>query len=43
MMYGYMGKILFVNLSTGEISEETPGEKLYRESFRRIYQSPLWL
>ncbi len=28
---GYMGKILFVNLSTGEIKEETPDEKLYRD------------
>ncbi len=26
-----MGKILFVNLSTGEIREETPEEKLYRD------------
>ena len=31
MAYGYMGKILFVNLSTREINEETPDEKLYRE------------
>ncbi|MFC2038583.1 aldehyde ferredoxin oxidoreductase family protein [Chloroflexota bacterium] len=29
MIGGYMGKILFVNLSTGEIKEETPDEKLY--------------
>lgn len=26
-----MGKILFVNLSTGEITEETPDESLYRD------------
>ena len=26
-----MGKLLFVNLSTGEIREETPGENLYRD------------
>ena len=31
MAYGYMGKILFVNLSTGEINEETPDEKFYRD------------
>ena len=31
MAGGYMGKILFVNLSTGEITEETPDEKLYRD------------
>ncbi|MFH1640070.1 MAG: aldehyde ferredoxin oxidoreductase family protein [Chloroflexota bacterium] len=31
MPEGYMGKILFVNLSTGEIKEETPDEKLYRD------------
>ncbi len=30
MAGGYMGKILFVNLSTGEIKEETPEESLYR-------------
>ncbi|MFH1639869.1 MAG: aldehyde ferredoxin oxidoreductase N-terminal domain-containing protein [Chloroflexota bacterium] len=28
---GYMGKILFVNLTTGEIKEEVPDEKLYRD------------
>jgi len=26
-----MGKILFVDLSRGQISEETPDEKLYRD------------
>lgn len=31
MAYGYMGKILFVDLSTGEIREEKPDEKLYRD------------
>jgi aldehyde:ferredoxin oxidoreductase len=31
MIGGYMGKILFVNLSTGEIKEETPDESLYRD------------
>ncbi len=31
MANGYMGKLLFVNLSTGEIREETPDEKLYRD------------
>jgi aldehyde:ferredoxin oxidoreductase len=31
MIKGYMGKILFVNLSTGEIKEETPDESLYRD------------
>jgi aldehyde:ferredoxin oxidoreductase len=31
MTGGYMGKILFVNLSTGEINEETPDEQLYRD------------
>jgi len=31
MVGGYMGKILFVNLTTGEISDETPDEKLYRD------------
>ncbi len=29
MLGGYTGKILWVNLSTGEIKEETPDEKLY--------------
>lgn len=27
---GYMGKILFVNLSTGKIEEEKPEDSLYR-------------
>jgi aldehyde:ferredoxin oxidoreductase len=31
MARGYMDKILFVDLSTGLITEETPSEKLYRE------------
>ena len=31
MTAGYMGKLLFVNLSTGEIKEETPDEGLYRD------------
>ena len=31
MARGYMGKLLFVNLSTGEIKEETPDESLYRD------------
>jgi len=31
MAGAYMGKILFVNLSTGEMKEETPDEKLYRD------------
>ncbi|MFC1991223.1 aldehyde ferredoxin oxidoreductase family protein [Chloroflexota bacterium] len=31
MLKGYMGKILFVNLSTGEIAEEIPDESLYRD------------
>jgi aldehyde:ferredoxin oxidoreductase len=30
MIKGYMGKILFVNLSTGEIQVETPDDSLYR-------------
>lgn len=30
-MYGYMGKLLWVNLSTGEIKEETPDENLYKD------------
>lgn len=30
MAGGYMEKLLFVNLSTGEIKEETPDESLYR-------------
>lgn len=28
---GYMGKFLFINLSSGEISEETPEESIYRD------------
>ena len=31
MLSGYMGKILFVNLSTGEIKEERPDDSLYRD------------
>jgi aldehyde:ferredoxin oxidoreductase len=31
MPFGYNGKILRVNLSTGEISAEEPGEKVYRQ------------
>ncbi|MBI4282703.1 MAG: aldehyde ferredoxin oxidoreductase family protein [Chloroflexi bacterium] len=31
MAGGYMGRILFVNLSTGEIAEETPEESLYQD------------
>ena len=31
MPKGYTGKILFVNLSTGEIKEEVPDESLYRD------------
>lgn len=31
MANGYMGKILFVDLSTGKIKEETTEEKFYRE------------
>jgi aldehyde:ferredoxin oxidoreductase len=30
MIPGYMGKILWVNLSTGKIKEETPDENLYK-------------
>ena len=30
MIPGYMGKILWVNLSTGKIKEETPDESLYK-------------
>lgn len=30
-MKGYTGKILFVNLSNGEIKEETPDESLYKD------------
>ena len=31
MANGYMGKILFVNLSTGQIEEEIPDDNLYRD------------
>src|SRR4030042_3365061 len=31
MARGYMGKLLFVNLSTREIKDETPDESLYRD------------
>ncbi|MBN2041765.1 MAG: aldehyde ferredoxin oxidoreductase family protein [Spirochaetes bacterium] len=31
MLGGYMGKLLFVDLSTGKIHEETPDESLYRD------------
>jgi len=31
MAAGYMGKLLFVNLSNGEIEEETPDESLHRD------------
>lgn len=31
MLHGYMGKMLFVDLSTGKITEETPDESLYRD------------
>jgi aldehyde:ferredoxin oxidoreductase len=31
MAGGYIGKLLFVDLSTGEIKEETPEERLYRD------------
>jgi aldehyde:ferredoxin oxidoreductase len=31
MLAGYMGKLLFVNLSTGEIKDERPNESLYRD------------
>jgi len=31
MVNGYMGKILWVDLSTGKIKEETPEEKLYKD------------
>ncbi len=30
MAGGYMGTLLFVNLSTGEIKEEVPDESFYR-------------
>ena len=31
MTGGYIGKLLFVNLSTGKIKEETPEESIYRD------------
>src|SRR4030042_250761 len=31
MAGGYIGKLLFVNLSTGTIKKETPDESLYRD------------
>jgi aldehyde:ferredoxin oxidoreductase len=31
MAGGYLGKLLFVNLTTGQIKEETPNEDLYRD------------
>ncbi len=31
MAKGYMGKLLFVDLSTGEIKTETPEDSLYRD------------
>ncbi|HWR70743.1 MAG TPA: aldehyde ferredoxin oxidoreductase N-terminal domain-containing protein, partial [Dehalococcoidia bacterium] len=31
MLGGYMGKLLFVDLSKGEIKEESPDENLYRD------------
>jgi aldehyde:ferredoxin oxidoreductase len=31
MARGYMGKLLFVNLTTGKMKEETPDESLYRD------------
>ena len=31
MARGYMGKLLFVDLSTGKITEENPYESLYRD------------
>jgi aldehyde:ferredoxin oxidoreductase len=31
MAGGYIGKLLFVNLSTGAIKEQTPGDELYRD------------
>jgi len=33
MISGYMGKILWVNLSQGTIREECPDEKLYRDYY----------
>jgi len=31
MIRGYMGRLLFVDLSTGETRDETPSEKFYRD------------
>lgn len=31
MVAGYMGKLLFVNLATGEIKEEIPDDSIYRD------------
>jgi aldehyde:ferredoxin oxidoreductase len=31
MVGGYLGKLLFVNLTTGQIKEEAPNESLYRD------------
>ena len=31
MLGGYMGKLLFVDLATGKMTEETPDESLYRD------------
>jgi len=31
MAGGYIGKLLFVNLATGELRTETPDEALYRD------------
>jgi len=30
-MYGVMGKLLWVDLTSGEITVESPGDELYRE------------
>lgn len=31
MQFGYVGKLLFVDLTSGEINEETPSDQVYRE------------
>ena len=31
MIRGYMGRLLFMDLSTGETRDETPSEKFYRD------------
>ena len=31
MEYGYTGKILFVDLASGKLKEESPPEQMYRE------------